>query len=51
MFSKKDFQLSETENLAEFCLIIPFVMLIAPFLFLAYQIGLVQAMLGFLDKP
>lgn len=49
MFSKEDFQLSNTEGLGEFLVILPFVMVIAPFLALAYHIGLALDLLGLLD--
>lgn len=40
MFSKDDFSFKNTENLGEFLVIIPFVLLIMPFLMLAYHVGL-----------
>lgn len=49
MFSREDFKISNTENLAEFLLVLPFVMLVAPFLILAYHIGLFLDLLGLLD--
>ena len=50
MFTREDFKISNTEDLGEFLVILPFVMVIAPFLFLAYQIGLVLDLMGLLDE-
>lgn len=51
MFSKEDFSIKNTEHLGEFLVILPFVMLIAPFLMLAYKIGLILDLTEQLDKP
>ena len=49
MFSKEDFCLKNTESPLEFVIIIAFVMVIAPFLGVAYTIGFVLDMLDLLD--
>ena len=49
MFSKADFSLSHTKDLKHFIFIIPFVLLILPFVMLAYHIGLVLDLLEKLD--
>ncbi|MCY4380534.1 MAG: hypothetical protein OXC40_03060 [Proteobacteria bacterium] len=40
MFTRQDFSLKNTEHVWQFIFIIPFVLLIMPFLMIAYHIGL-----------
>ncbi|MCY4444819.1 MAG: hypothetical protein OXC44_08480 [Proteobacteria bacterium] len=51
MFSKEDFSLKNTDDIGAFIFILPFVLLIAPFLVLAYHIGLILDITDTLDKP
>lgn len=50
MFSKADFNLKKSEDLGHFIFILPFVLLIMPFIILAYHIGLILDMIGKLDS-
>jgi hypothetical protein len=49
MFSKEDFEIGDTEEFLEFLPIFAFIALISPLILVAYKLGFVFDMTGWLD--
>ena len=49
MFSKEDFKIESVPDLLEFCIILPFVGFVMPFLGAAYTLGFFADLVGWLD--
>ncbi len=50
MFQMDDFKIDSTGEFLSFCLVLPFVGLVLPFLLAAYTLGFLMDVVGWLDS-